>query len=463
MDLKYVTDYLDQFINFEKDLKRRELGIDIMKKLCDFFDHPENTCPSIHVAGSKGKGSICTMISSIASVHGRKVGIYRSPHVRHFSERISGADGPFSEQIYRAAFNILKAGISDFKKQNSDFDLTWFEVVTLYAFLVFREAECDFAVYEVGMGGRLDATNVVIPKAVVISTIELEHVEVLGSTITEVAHEKAGIIKPGVPVVVCHQKEQAALDVFRKAAKEKQAGVVYFLQEYQPSVSYYLDDSKKLRMEIEPEKFDLGLVGDFQAMNAKAAEMACRLVYSDISDDEIHNGLRDANLPGRFDIYSPADLASYSNIPYLILDGSHTKNSIAGAVNLLRKYRELNAKQKTFDSCLTDFSMDEKPILIFGCAKDKNASALAQELKEIFSKIYLTRPGDFKKSDLSEIEKAFTGFDAEIISDPDFKNVFQDAFSEAEKTGRGIVVLGSLYLVGEVKRFLEQDIPKEWI
>ena len=452
MDLEFATEYLDRFINFERDEPLKgEFKLENMKTLCDYFGHPELETPCIHVTGSKGKGSITTMVGSILKSAGyKKVGLYRSPALTHFTDRISEVDGPFSEEIYRKAFDKLKSGIEKILVENNIAAPTYYELVTLFAFLVFKEAGCDFAVYEVGMGGRLDATNVIKPKVSVINTIELEHTKILGDTLEKIATEKAGIIKKGVPVVVGPQPNKSVKNVFAKIAKEKQAGEVVFIPE-DFHTRYFLDDNNHLKMRIEELNADLKLPGDFQAQNAMVAAVAARLAVPNISDEAIKKGLEHAFLPGRFEILSSGEIIDFPKIPYMILDGAHTKNSVSNAVETLKIYRQNLAKQKTYDSCLTDFTLDQKPLLLFACAKDKNVEEMAKILEPHFSEIILTSPGGFKTPDLPRAKKAFKN--VKLVED--YNKAIKTVLEAANQKSKGLVVLGSFYLVSEVKKYLE--------
>lgn len=452
MDLKFATDYLDRFINFEREEPLKgKFKLENIKLLCDYFGHPELEIPCIHVAGSKGKGSITTMAGSILKSAGfKKVGLYRSPALAHFTDRISEVDGPFPEEVYRKAFEKLKSGLEEIIAENKFETPTYYELVTLFAFLVFKEAGCDFAVYEVGMGGQFDATNVVRPKVAVINTIELEHTKVLGDTLEKIAATKAGIIKKGVPVVVGPQSNNSVRDVFSKIAKERQSGEVVFVQN-NLHIRYFLDDFNHLKMRIEELDVDIKLPGDFQAENAMVATVAVHLAVPNISDEMIRNGLARAFLPGRFEILAGGEIIDFPKIPYLILDGAHTKNSISNAVETLEVYRQNLAKQRTYDSCLTDFVLDKKPILLFACAKDKNVEEMAKILEPHFSEIILTRPGDFKTPDLPRVEKAFEN--AELIED--YCEAIRAALDRSNQESKGLMVAGSFYLVAEVKKYLE--------
>lgn len=418
-----------------------------MKKLCEFFGHPELEVPCIHVAGSKGKGSITTMAGHILKAAGYKtVGLYRSPALTHFTDRISEVDGPFPEEIYKKALEKLQTGVEKLLAEKKIAKPTYYEIVTLFAFLVFKEAGCDFTVYEVGMGGRLDATNVIHPRVAVINTIELEHTKVLGDTLEKIAAEKAGIIKKGIPVVIGPQANQDVKAVFIEAAK---ANELVFIPE-NPHTEYFLDDNNHLKMRVEELNADLNLPGNFQGANALVAATAVRLATPNMSDQVIKAGLERAFLPGRFEVLTSGELIDFPKIPYVILDGAHTKNSISGATETLEIYRAKLAKQKTYDSCLTDFALDEKPILLFACAKDKNVEEMAKILEPHFSKVILTSPGNFKAPDLPRASKAFK--DAKLVEDYDA--AIKTALEIANQNSKGLVVLGSFYLVAEVKKYL---------
>lgn len=452
MNLEFATNYLDKFINFERDEPLKgEFKLENMKTLCDYFGHPELETPCIHVAGSKGKGSITTMVGSILKSAGyKKVGLYRSPALTHFTDRISEVDGPFPEEVYRKAFDRLKSGIEKILVEHEIEPPTYYELVTLFAFLVFKEVGCDFAVYEVGMGGRLDATNVIKPKVSVINTIELEHTKILGDTLEKIAAEKAGIIKKGVPVVVGPQPNKSVKNVFAKIAKEKQAGEIIFIPK-DFHTRYFLDDDNHLKMRVEELDVDLKLPGDFQAKNASVAAAAARLAIQNISDKMVKEGLEHTFLPGRFEILSSREIIDFPKIPYVILDGAHTRNSVFNTVKTLEFYRENLAKQKTYDSCLTDFTLDKKPILLFACAKDKNVEEMAKILEPHFSEIILTSPGSFKTPDLPRAKEAFKN--AKLVDD--YNKAIKTALETASKKSKGLVVLGSFYLVSEVKKYLE--------
>ncbi|MBQ9029161.1 bifunctional folylpolyglutamate synthase/dihydrofolate synthase [Candidatus Saccharibacteria bacterium] len=459
MDLEYAVEY---FMNHKGGkLASPAVRFEAFKLLCEYFGHPELSCPCIHVAGSKGKGSITTMAGNILKSAGFKtVGLYRSPAITHFTDRISEVDSPFSPEVYKKAFDILKAGIENLRAENRIGRLTYYELVTLYGFLVFKEAGCDFAVFEVGVGGEYDATNVVQPKSAIINTIELEHTEKLGSTLEEIARAKAGIIKENIPTVIGPQTTPGVKTVFKAAAKEKHAELLFIPDCLK--TEYYLDDDNHLRMHIDEIDVSLRLPGSFQATNALAAKLAVKLAVPTITETAIKNGLERAWLPGRFEVLSSRELINYPKIPYLIMDGAHTARSAAGTMDTLAVYRGLMAKQKTYDSCLTDFTLDEKPLLLFACAKDKKVGEIAKALAPHFSEVFLTSPGGFKTPDLPRLKSAFIKTGLKTIYAEDYNFAIKTALQTANSKSLGLVVLGSFYLVGEVKNYLVRSSGSPW-
>src|SRR5574344_631801 len=223
-----LQEWLDSYLNFEKLPQKNIFWLDTMQFLCQRFNHPESCAPSFHVAGSKGKGSISVMIASILEEAGCTTGLYTSPHILNFAERIGTAHGLFPDNIYESAVKQLMNSVDSIIPEElpGQRPVTWFELVTVFAFLCFKEAHVQQAVYEVGLGGRLDATNVITPKVCCIGPIELEHTEYLGDTVEKIAAEKGGIIKDGIPVIISPQKESVRA-VFKSIADKQKAPLLF--------------------------------------------------------------------------------------------------------------------------------------------------------------------------------------------------------------------------------------------
>lgn len=402
LDLVELNDWLADF----SDSKRSAGDLSTMYALCEYFGHPENACPCFHVAGSKGKGTISASIASILSAAGYKVGIYGSPHVLHFTERVRLADGPFPEKVYQTAEKELKTGIADILNQGiiPKKALTWSRLVNLFAMLCFRAAKVDFAVYEVGVGGRLDSTNVISPICIAMGPIELEHTKFLGDTLTKIATEKAGVFKPNVPVISSPQPKEVK-NVFTTAAKANSTTVTYVPQ------------------------------ADYQIVDAKIAELAAKIALPTLEEKTIKSGLEQVSLPARYEIIK--NLANFPSLPYLLLDGAHTVNSSRAVLGRMQK-----------DGIRGN--------LLFGCAADKNVKEIAKLILDsgLFNKIYLTKPGDFKKSDLESMKEAFDG--KAYFANPDFRKTIQKALADSSTEGLPLITLGSFYLAGEVKKSVQQ-------
>lgn len=439
-------DWLDDYLNFERNPKKEIFWLDTIDFLCKRFDNPQDFAPCVHVAGSKGKGSVSRMIGCILEEANYNVGVYSSPHIMDFRERISKPNSFFSEEIYEDAIKEMQPNIDSIIPESlpAGRPLTWFELVTLYAFLCFRRAKVDWSVYEVGMGGRLDSTNVIRPKICCITPIELEHTEFLGDTLEKIAAEKAGIIKNCTPVVIAPQQSEGVKIVLREKAITRHAPY-YFVEDLINSSFYRFNEkSKKMTVHFESEIFnrpietEMSLLGKMQAQNAAQAAIAIKKIFPNMDEAIIERGLAKAKLPGRFEIIE--NIPGYQGLPALILDGAHTLNSIHLTIDTFNKlYGEAKVN------------------LLFACAADKDVEDMAKFFKYRFDHIYVTRPGEKKQSDLNKEIKAFKDADLSFTADPDYKMMIKKAFEDSAKNGSLLLVTGSFYLIAEVKKFLTTD------
>ena len=438
-------DWLDDFLNFERQPQKNIFWLDTIDYLCKRFDNPQDYAPSVHVAGSKGKGSVSRMIACILEEAGQKVGVYTSPHISDFRERIMMPSDYFDEDVYEGAIKELVPTIESIIPENlpAERPITWFELVTLYAFLVFRRAKVDWSVFEVGMGGRLDSTNIIRPKICCITPIELEHTEFLGDTLEKIASEKAGIIKNCTPVVIAPQQSDAVKIVLREKAITRHAPF-YFVDEIINHSFYSFDEEhKKMKIHLESDIFSrpieakMQLLGRMQAQNAAMAVVTVKKLLPNLSEDVIERGLAKAKLPGRFEIIEK--VKGFKGMPAVILDGAHTVNSIKLTIDTLNKL--YGAK---------------KVNLLFGCAADKDVADMANLFKCRFKHIYLTKPGEVKASDLNKATDAFKDAGLAFSVSPDFKGMLRKAFEDSANTGSLLLVTGSFYLVAEAKAFLKK-------
>ena len=438
-------EWLDSYLNFERLPQKNIFWLDTIDYLCKRFNNPQDAAPCIHVAGSKGKGSVSKMIATILQEAGYKVGLYTSPHIKDFRERIGSASGFFDDAIYEQAIKEIIPNVDSIIPENlpAERPLTWFELVTLYAFLCFRTAKTDWNVFEVGLGGRLDATNIIRPKLCCITPIELEHTEFLGDTLEKIAAEKAGIIKNCTPVLLARQQSEGVNIVLREKAFTRHAPH-YFVEDL-ITRSFYSFNDKTHRMHVHlessmfnrPVDADMRLLGKMQAQNAAMACIAAKKILPNIDEAIIERGLEKAFLPGRFEIRDK--VAGYGKLK-LILDGAHTLNSVRLTVDTLNKL---------FGS--------KKINLLFACAADKDVKDMAKTFKYRFSHIYLTRPGEKKLSDLDAAISAFKAAELKFTADADYKKIIKTALTTSAEEDAVLLVTGSFYLVSEVEEILAQD------
>jgi dihydrofolate synthase/folylpolyglutamate synthase len=443
-----VFSWIARFINFERGLEGRNFRLDRMKALAELAGHPEQYAPAIHVAGSKGKGSVTGMITAILEEAGFKTARYTSPDVNDKRERITQGSRFFDEAVYVEAGKELirlegelKAAV---KSRRLPFDLdeesgepTFFELITLYFFLCARKGGCNFLVIETGMGGRLDATNIVDPLVSVITLIEKEHTEYLGDTIAAIAGEKAGIIKKGKPLVLAEQSPEA-LEVFRERAGRMGAALLYF-----PDMAAVTDMGitkkgssftvkfKDGRFFSSPLDLFIPVPGEVQAKNAGLAIAAAKTAFPALKETSIRAGLARFTLPARFE--------RIGEKPEFIIDGAHTPKSV--------------------DMCLKTFVRlyGDGGILLFGCAAGKDARTMAEITWPRFSRIIITTPGTFKKSRPSEVFDVFNklGDEKKALLVEDTAEAVDLALALGREHELPVLGTGSFYLAGEIRSRLK--------
>jgi dihydrofolate synthase / folylpolyglutamate synthase len=409
-----------------------KLGLENITAVLDSFSHPERSFPSVHVAGTNGKGSVCAMLAEILSLHGFKAGLYTSPHLVRVEERIRIGGVRISNKDFCRLTQTVKSRIERLLRQHKlAAHPTFFEVLTLVAFLYFREKRIDIAVLEVGMGGRFDATNVVTPLVSVITSISKDHQEHLGTTIGKIAFEKAGIIKPRTPVV-CGAEASVTLKVIRRRALED--GSPFFnVFDRDNRLAYekkagrlacrYMFDGNEFR-------FTPGLRGEHQGRNAAVAVAAAEIlnrVWSPLEKKKITAGIARTRWEGR--------LETAGHKPLLLLDGAHNE----GGAEALAKYIE-------------EF-LRAKPVLVFAMMKDKAIRRVVSLLFPLAKKVILTSLPYARAAAPEDILRIARPFAKKTAVEPSLPAALALAGSAAGL--RGIVlVAGSLFLVGAVKRVL---------
>jgi dihydrofolate synthase/folylpolyglutamate synthase len=451
-----VFAWLSDFINLEAGQKPPSFNPDRMKVIAGAAGNPQLCAPAFHTAGSKGKGSVTAMISAILQEAGLRPARYMSPHVSEYRERITQNDDFFDESIYCRAGNILRRTTDLLCNRSSreykslqeisedapggNAEPTFFELLTLYFFLCAKEGKCKTLAVETGMGGRLDPTNIVTTFAAVITGVELEHTEFLGNTVTEIATEKAGIIKKNRPIVLGEQSQEALL-VFQKTAAEKNAELLY-----QPDIAdiqnVKLNNDgtdftlvcKNSTLLTEPLDLVLTIPGEIQAKNAALAVLAVKRIMPQFEVAVIKRALAKLRIPARFE-------RIHEN-PVVIIDGAHTNNSSLHCVS-------------TFQQLYGDGG-----ILLFGCAKGKNAAGMAAQLLPHFSTIIITSLGATRVSEPKKVFEVFQRGSSAFssIASMEFIKESGDAIRYAidlgKKTGKPILCVGSFYLASDVREYV---------
>jgi len=408
--------YLESFINYERIPKysyNKSLGLKRIKSFLDYLGNPEKGVKFIHVAGTKGKGSTCVFIAYILKEAGYKVGLYTSPHLADFKERIRILPGKdrdeFEGMISKAALKKLiyelKPKIYRYNRNSPYGPLTFFEVYTALAIKYFQDKKVDFAVLETGLGGRLDATNAVNSVISVITPISYEHTDKLGKTLKKIAKEKAGIVKGVERAVISAPQEEEAIEVIR--ARCRNLHVRLF------EVNKYQEVRLKLR-------------GRHQLVNAAVAKKAATLLRkygAKISSGSIIKGLYKAPWPARCEIIARR--------PYIVLDGAQ---NIASARALKAAIKE-NFQYK-------------KLILVLGISRDKDIKGICLELCDLAGKIILTRAQNLRGSDPEVLAGYFSNKESYVT---DTVSQAKDLSMRLATKEDLILVTGSLFVAGEFK------------
>ena len=431
MNYSQAEKYLDSFVNYEQipGISYAQPGYSLMhvEELLKRMGDPQLAARTIHISGTKGKGSVAAMIAQVLSDSGYKTGLYTSPHLHTLRERISVDGSLISEAEFAAAMAEVKPFIESMKHDTAFRQLTYFEALTVLVFAYFKKKRLDFQVLEVGLGGRLDATNVARPVVCIITPISLDHTQILGNSLEEIAREKAGIIKSGCWVVLSPQPEEAA-SVISDICREKEAKVVQVDKEITWHKLGGDLHHQSLAIEGRTSKYQVSipLLGDYQLENAAAAVAALEILASAgfaISAANIAQGLAQVKWPGRFQI-----LQQY---PTVLVDGAHNVASMKGLVNNIKAYF---AHKRIF--------------LVFGTSCDKDIPGIVNELVLLSPQVIVTRTPHSRAAPLSTLAAEFSkrGIEPEIRET--VAQALSRALSLADKTDI-ICVTGSLFVVAE--------------
>ena len=400
--------------------------------LMERLGRPDRTYPIVHIAGTNGKGSTAAFLESILRAAGFRTGLNTSPHLERINERIRINGEEVSDQIFAETFTRVQEVIEELLAAGRlQAHPTYFECVTALAFEVFARERVEFAVVEVGLGGRLDATNIVRPQVSVITRIDFDHENYLGHSLEEIAREKAGIVKAGVPVATAPQLPEVR-EVLRGKARELDATIVDtgedFDLEREIAEAGCARALARRRARGEAVRLAPGLPGRFQLENALNAAATARLLQARgyrITNQNIEQGIRSAEWPGRLERLQAG--------PDVYLDGAHNP----GAARELAQFLEENfARRRVY--------------LIFGAMRDKSVDEMTGILFPLASEVIFTQPGTPRAVSANQLADLAGHHAARYTVIRDAEEALESALAKA-RSDDAVFVTGSLYLVGQLR------------
>ena len=408
-----------------------QLGLARIEALLERLGHPERRFRSVHVTGTNGKGSTTAMIAAILNEAGIRTGMYTSPHLIDYPERLQLCGSDISRQAFADVIDRTKAAADAMIADGLE-SPTEFEVLTAAAFFWFAREQAELVVVEVGLGGLLDSTNVILPDLAVITNVTLEHTDRCGDTVEEIALHKAGIIKPGVSVVT--GAAGAALTVIEAAAKRNGSACELLGRDFAVTGSRVdrVRQIFELRVgQTPPESYSIRLLGNHQTENAALAVRVCQLLAQRderLTPAVIRDGLAKAVWPGRFEIFAGA--------PLLILDGAHNPDGI-----------------RTLRQTLDEVFPDRAIVFLFGVLADKNHAEMAQTLFRRCDRAVVVRPHSDRAAAAEDIAREIIEYVAAVKTGGTIGEGLELAKEWAGPDGI-VCAAGSLYMIGEVRRII---------
>jgi len=429
--LDYLYSFVDYSLKHSSELAKAEFNLDRMFALMEELGNPQNTYPIIHVAGTKGKGSVSALCAAALQAGGYKVGLYTSPHLLDYCERIQVNGEPISHELMVELVEEIKPAVARVPF------LTTFEITTALAFLAFARQGCNAAVIEVGLGGRLDATNIVTPKVSVITSLSYDHMAVLGDTLAKIAGEKAGIIKQGVPVVSSPQEDEA-LEVLERVAKLNNSSFTLIGTDVKFEFSKSSLDGQTFQLWFEQKTswcftrplvymLTIPLLGQHQIENAVTAYAALDACGLEIPHESIQKGFSQVKWRARFEVAR--------RDPPVIFDSAHNQDSFV-------KLRQT----------LDEYFPGQQAYLIFGASEDKNIPGMFAEMKPKIKKLIVTRADHPRALEAEKIIELADQAGVESEAVVPVQQALRHALDLSAKDGSIVLSAGSMFVTAEVMR-----------
>ncbi|MGG7144606.1 bifunctional folylpolyglutamate synthase/dihydrofolate synthase [Clostridium nigeriense] len=406
-------------------------GLERTERLLELLGNPHNSLKLIHIAGTNGKGSTSAILGSILIEHGYKVGFFNSPHLEEVEETIRINDENIKEEDFIDLINEIKPFVNQVVEEGFNHP-TEFEVLTCIMFLYLYRQNVDFGVIEVGLGGRLDSTNVLTPILSVITSISLDHTNILGDTIEEITREKSGIIKKLIPIVTCIQKDGAMKVITEKAIKMNSNLIIVNPNNYN---FLKIDKNNTISQKIlvnykgKDELLNLSLLGKHQIINLSLAIEAVKelenLNYIDLDINKIKLAVQKVKWKGRLEILSKN--------PYIVIDGAH---NVAGIQFLKRNIEEYFAYKNLY--------------LIIGILADKEVEKIVEIISPLAKEVYTVTSNSIRAKSSEDLKVIVKNYNKNCLSFEDYEEAARVAIEKAGKEDL-ILAAGSLYMIGQMR------------
>ena len=426
--MKYITEVGNFGSNY---------GLERTHKLLEYLGNPEKDLKLIHIAGTNGKGSTTSMITEILMGAGYKVGMYTSPFIEEFEERIQINRRNIPKETLANLIDEVKVAVDRVIEEGYNHP-TEFEIITVLMLLYFKKEKIDFGVIEVGLGGRLDSTNVIIPILQVITSISFDHTNLLGNTLEEIAGEKAGIIKKNIPTVIYPQEEDALKVIKNKCAAMESD--LYTADKDNMKFVKVVNEDKPYQLLKYKEEFNifLPLLGEHQILNLSVAMKVIEVLNNrkivNITTESIIKSIKNVTWKGRLEVLS--------NNPYVVIDGAHNIQGIKTLSRNIKKYFKY-----------------ENLHLILGILADKDVEEMIKIITPIAKQVYAVTPNSIRAELADDLKNEIVKYNANCRAFDEYEEAYLEALKNAKENDI-ILASGSLYMIGDMRKIINKLLIK---
>lgn len=417
-------------------------GLERTERLLELLGNPHKSLKLIHIAGTNGKGSTSAILGKILMEHGYKIGYFNSPHLYEIEETIRINEENIKEEEFITLINEIKPFVNQVVKEGFNHP-TEFEVLTCIMFLYLYRQKVDFGVIEVGLGGRLDSTNVLAPILSVITSIGLDHMNILGNTIEEIAREKAGIIKRGVPIITCNQKDEAIKAITEKSLKESSNLIIVNPNNYkllEINKNGTINQRVLVNINGKEEIINLSLLGEHQIINLSLAMEAIKeldaLNYINLDINKLKIATKSVKWKGRLEILKEN--------PYIVVDGAHNVDGIRYLKNNIEKYF------KYYDL-----------YLILGILADKEVEKMLEIIAPMAKEIYTVTSNSIRATSAENLKNEVLKYNKNTLAFEDYEEAANYAIKKAKKEDL-VLASGSLYMIGKMREIINKIINNNY-